>query len=38
VFCHEVLGGKYAPHALLFDLEPLCARRRSASSSVRETS
>jgi tubulin beta len=38
VFYHEALGGKYVPHALLFDLEPLCTRRRSAESSVRETS
>jgi hypothetical protein len=39
---HRASGGKYVPRAEFFDLEPgviaLCARRRSASSSVREAS
>jgi hypothetical protein len=43
VFYHEVLGGKYVPCAVLFDLEPgVCGAvtlsRRSASSSARISS
>jgi tubulin beta len=43
VLYHEVLGGKYLPGAVLFDLEPggigaLALSRRSASSSARTTS
>jgi|AntAceMinimDraft_5_1070358.scaffolds.fasta_scaffold228088_1 tubulin beta len=42
VLYHGASGGKYVPRAEFFDLEPgviaLCARRRSASSSVREAS
>jgi tubulin beta len=43
VFNREAPGGKYVPRSLLFDLElgvigAVRARRRSASSSARETS
>jgi tubulin beta len=43
VFYDEASGGKYLPCAMVFDLEPgvvvaVRARRRSASSSARETS
>jgi tubulin beta len=43
VFYHEASGGKYLHRAVVFDLEPgvivaVRARRRSASSSARETS
>jgi tubulin beta len=43
VFYHRALGGKYVPHAVLFDLEPevisaVTLIRRSASSSARRTS
>jgi tubulin beta len=42
VFYHEVLGGKYVPHAVLFDLQPgvngaVTISRRSANSSARKT-
>jgi hypothetical protein len=43
VLYHEALGGKYAPHAVLFDLMPgvigvVALSRRSASFSARATS
>jgi hypothetical protein len=42
VLYHEASVGKYAPRVVLFNLEAarsaLCARRRSASSSVQGTS
>ena len=42
VFYLEASGDKYVPRTVLSDLEPgvieLCTRRRSANSSVRETS
>ena len=43
VFYHEVLGSKYVPCTVLFDLEPgvigaVTLSHRSASSSVRTTS
>jgi tubulin beta len=43
VFYHEALGGKYAPRAVLSDLEPgvigaVTLSRRSANSSARATS
>jgi hypothetical protein len=43
VFYHGALGGKYAPRAVLFDLEPgvtgaVTLSSRSASSPARKTS
>jgi tubulin beta len=41
VFYHEAPGGKYVPRTVLFEpgmIDAACARRRLASSSVRETS
>ena len=43
VFYYEASGGKYAPRAVLFDLEPgvlgaIALNRRSARSSARATS
>jgi hypothetical protein len=44
VFYHEALGGKYAPRAVLFDLEPgvtgavTLSNCSASSSSARETS
>ena len=41
VFYHDASGGKYVPRAVFFEpgvFGAVCARRRSASSSVRETS
>jgi hypothetical protein len=43
VLYHEAPGGKFAPRAALFDLEPdvigpVTLSRRSANSSARETS
>jgi tubulin beta len=43
VFYHEALGGKYVPHAVLFDFEPgvrgaVTSSRSKASSSSRTSS